>query len=131
MADYDDVEQIAEALPEVEVGAKWNRRTWIVGGKGFCWERPFSKADIKRFGSEPGPSGPILAIATEDLDEKEAILAAHPDEVFTIEHFNGYSAVLVQLDVTPLDLLEELILDAWLVFAPEATAQAFLAEREG
>jgi len=49
-ATYDDVAAIAESLPAVTVGVKWGRRTWLVGGKGFAWERPLSKADIKRWG---------------------------------------------------------------------------------
>ena len=43
------------------------------------------------------PDGPILAVRVEDLGEKEAVLAAHPKAFFTIPHFDGYAAVLIQL----------------------------------
>ena len=37
-------------------------------------------------------------MTVEDLAEKEAVLAAGNAGVFTIPHFDGYAAVLVQLD---------------------------------
>jgi hypothetical protein len=93
----DDVARMASELPDVVEGERHGNRTWAVGGKGFAWERPFSKADIRRFGDETPPEGPILAVKVGDLGEKEAVLAAQSDAFFTIPHFDGYAAVLVQL----------------------------------
>ena len=122
----DDVARMAEALPEVTVGERWGNRTWLVGKKGFAWERPFSKADVKRFGTDPVPSGPILAVAVEDLHEKEAVLAAGHDGFFTIAHFDGYAAVLIQLDVASPADVEEAVVDGWLACAPAKLAEAYL-----
>lgn len=127
MATLDDVDQLVAELPEVTTGTSYGNQAWSIGGKVFAWERPFSKADIKRFGDETPPEGPILGIRTEDLGDKEAVLAAHPKSCFTIPHFDGYSAVLVQLDVVAADELRQLLEDGWLVFAPDAVAKEYLS----
>ncbi len=97
MASVDDAARMALELPEVTEGERHGTRTWFVAGNAFAWERPFSKADVRRFGEARPPDGPILAVQVEDLDEKEAVLAAQRKAFFTIPHFDGYSAVLIQL----------------------------------
>jgi hypothetical protein len=126
MATYDDVERLAMELPEVRVGESRGNRTWQVGGKAFAWERPFSKADVKRFGDQDPPTGPILAVRVADLHEKESVLAEARDGVFTIPHFDGYAGLLVQLDETTPEILRELVVDAWLACAPASVAEEFL-----
>ncbi len=127
MVSVDEVAQVAMALPEVTVGERYGNRTWFVAGKAFAWERPFSKADIKRFGDEAPPAGPILAVRVEDLSEKEAVLAANPKAFFTIPHLDGYAAVLIQLKLVGKRALREAIIDGWLACAPAALAKAYVA----
>jgi hypothetical protein len=125
---FDDVAHLAAELPEVTEGKEKHRghRTWQVAGKVFAWERPFSKADIKRYGDQQPPQGPILAIRTADRAEKEAILAGGGNGFFTIEHFNGSNAYLIQLDVVKAQDLRDALVDGWLAMAPAKVAEGFL-----
>jgi hypothetical protein len=125
----EDAARMAMELPEVTVGARFANRTWFVKGKAFAWERPFSKADIKRFGDETPPDGPILAVSVEDMHEKEAVLEGHPGVFFNIEHFKGYPAVLIQLKKVGKRELREALVDGWLAVAPAKLAEDYLAKR--
>jgi hypothetical protein len=130
MVTLDEAAGMALALPEVEESERrGGGRSWSVGGKAFAWERQFSKADIKRYGDETPPDGPILAVSVEDLGEKEAVLSAAPAGFFTIPHFDGFAAVLIQLRAASAPAVRDALTDAWLARAPRPLVERFLAGR--
>lgn len=125
MVSLEDVARLAAELPEVTEGERHGNRTWFVAGKAFAWDRPFSKADLRRFGDQQPPGGPILAVRMEDLSEKEAVLAANPREFFTIPHFDGFAAVLIQLRQASAKAVREALTDGWLACAPPPLADRY------
>ncbi len=128
MATFDDVTRITADLPNVTLGVRFGTGTWKVCDKVFAWERPFSKADLKRFGTETPPAGPILAVGTDGLDDKQAVLDERHGGVFTISHFDGYAALLIQLDAISMTVLHDLLVDAWMACAPNRVVTDYLAK---
>src|SRR5829696_160867 len=128
MADWEDVDRLALALPEAEAGTSYGNRAWAIKGKAFAWERPLRGTDRNALG-DAAPEGPILGAGVEHLVAKDALLADDPAVYFTTPHFDGYPAVLVRLERIGVDELEELLAEAWLARAPKRLAMAFLDER--
>ncbi len=124
MATLDDVALIALALPDVAEGDRHGNRSWSVAGKTFAWERSFSKADLRRFGEARVPTAPVLAVSVDDLGEKEAVLAAGHKGFFTIPHFDGYAAVLIELGAVGKRPLRAAIVDGWAAVAPASLLAA-------
>jgi hypothetical protein len=128
MPTFDDVRRIALALPEATEVISRGQVHWRVADKNFVWERPLRQSDLRALGAA-APDGPILGVRTEHLMAKEAILQSDSDVYFTTPHFDGFPAVLVQLEKIKPDELEDLIEEAWLARAPPKLARSYLAER--
>ena len=125
MASWEDVRRIALDLPETDEGTTHGNRSWRVKEKGFVWERPLRRGDLDALG-DAAPDGPILGARVENEMAKEALVANDPDVFFTTPHFNGYPAILIQLDNISVEDLTEVIVEAWLVKAPQRLVKEYL-----
>jgi hypothetical protein len=128
VATWDDVRRIALALPETSEEKSRDHLAWIVKKKFFAWERPLRRTDLIALG-DSAPDGPILGARVEHEIAKEALIQDDPSVFFTTPHFDGYPAVLVQLEKISLEDLEEVIVEAWLCRAPKRLAQRYLESR--
>ena len=131
----EDIDRICRALPEVELGTSWgDRPTYKVPagpkGRGFLLYRAPGPTAIDPATGEPFDD--LLVIRTGSEADKAALVDDERLLFFTVPHFRGYNAVLVQesrLGEIDLDELTEIIEDAWLAVAPARLRNAFLAER--
>ncbi|WP_309649802.1 MmcQ/YjbR family DNA-binding protein [Nocardioides sp.] len=128
----DDIAEICLALPEVELGTSWgDRPTYKVPrgekGKGFLLHRAPGRTAIDPETGEPYDD--LLVITTPTEAEKQALVDDPALPFFTIDHFRGYSAVLVQqsrLGEISRDELAEIITDAWASKAPKRLVREHL-----
>lgn len=73
MAAWDDVREIALALPETDERPSRGHAFWRIKDKGFVWERPLHGSDLKALG-EAAPQGPLVLLERIDLDELREII---------------------------------------------------------
>jgi hypothetical protein len=132
----EDVDAICAALPETWFGTSWGDvPTWLVPhrvrdgqdkGRGFVLYRKPHQTAIDPATGEPYDD--LLVIRTANADDKQALVEAD-GPFFTIPHFEGYHAVLVQLSrlgEISLDELTEVIADAWRACAPRSLVKQHL-----
>ena len=94
----------------------------------FAYERPLRASDVDDFDG-PLPEGPILGVRVADSADKRALIGSDPEVFFTMPRYADHPAVLVLLDAIPLDLLDEVLTEAWLCRAPKRLAAQYLADR--
>jgi len=128
----EDVDAICGDLPETEFATSWgDRPTWKVPrgdkGKGFLIYRAPHKSAIDPETGEMYDD--LLVIITPTAVEKNALVEDDATPFFTVPHFNGYNAVLVQqsrLGELSRQELEEIITDAWATKAPKRLVKEHL-----
>ena len=128
----EDVDEICAALPETELGISWgDRPTWKVPrgpkGKGFLLYRAPGPTAVDPATGERYTD--LVVITTPTEVEKQVLVQDESTPFFTIPHFKGYSAVLVQqsrLGELTRQELEEVITDAWAAKAPKKLVKEHL-----
>jgi len=103
---FEELRQVALALPGVEDGTSYGTPALKVKGKLFVRLR------------EEGDS----VVLPVDLDEREILLAAHPAVFFLTDHYRGYPWVLLRLGVVRRAELPEILEHAWRRVAPRRLA---------
>lgn len=110
MPAWTDVVEIASALPEVTEGTWYRTPALKVRGRGFARLRTEAEG---------------LLVLMCRLDEKEALLASGDPAFTTTPHYDGYGAILVDLERIDRDRLAELVEDAWREKAPARLRAAY------
>ena len=112
-------------------GTSWGDvPTWLIRtgdkGRGFVlYRKPHKSAIDPSTGEEYDD---LLVIRTASSADKLALVEGS-GPFFTIDHFNGFNAVLVQLSrlgELSREELAEVITDAWLAVAPKKLVREFL-----
>lgn len=108
MPDKNDVRRIALELAEVTEKSP-DSYHFLCNGRNMIWPYPErihpKKARVARYDQ--------LLFRVADADDKTALLEGEPDIFFTTDHYNGYNAIIVRLDVIDEARLQELVQMAW------------------
>ncbi|MBO0851371.1 MAG: MmcQ/YjbR family DNA-binding protein [Pseudonocardia sp.] len=110
MVSWEDVVALAGALPSVEESTSYRTPSLKVAGKSFARLRTEAEGGL------------MLRCS---LEEKEALLASGDPAFYTTPHYDGYGAILVNLDKMDATQLRELIEEAWRIKAPVRLRAAF------
>ena len=113
MADADDVRRLALALPGVEE-IDSDGFDFRVAGQGFVWSYP-----ERRPGQPRLIRTDIAVLYVGDEAEKQALLLGEPGLFFTAPGYRGWPLVMLRLAEVDGGRLEELVIDAWRMRAPD------------
>jgi hypothetical protein len=109
MPTWEDVLEIAAGLPEVEVSTWFRTPALRIAKKGFVRLR---KED-----------GGLVVLC--DLDEKAALLERGDPAFYTTPHYDGFGAILVDLERVDVHTLSLLVTRAWTLKAPARLRKRF------
>jgi hypothetical protein len=110
MPTWKDVTEIGLALPQTEISTWYRTPGMKVAGKGFLRLRTEAEGGLVVFC---------------DLDKKATLLRSADPTYYTTPHYDGYGAILVDLDRVDPTHLVELITESWRIKAPAKLRKAF------
>lgn len=106
---FDDVGEIAMALPGVEPGANYGTPAFKVAGKAFCRLRE---------------DGETLVLFDVPIDEREVMCEAEPEVYFFTDHYRNWPAVLARLSAAKPDHVRGYLERSWRKRAPKKLLKA-------
>jgi hypothetical protein len=116
MLDHGTVRNIIAALPDAKDETEGERLVFTVGGKGFAWSA-LQRVHLKK----PRVPNPRVLAVRCPIERKEFLIEAAPEIYFEDDHYRGYPAVLVRLDIVGEDELAAILADAcvWIASQPK------------
>ena len=110
---FDDVREIAHALPGVQDGTSYGTRALKVGGKLLA--RLHQNIDC--------------LVLRADLLDREILMQSAPEVFFITDHYRNYPWILVRLAALEKQALPDLIERAWRLVAPKTLVKKYDGER--
>jgi hypothetical protein len=104
VATWDEVRELALALPEAEESTSYRKPAFEVAGKAFAWESPHEHGAL---------------VLRCDALELPFILGSNPDVFYVTPHYEGYPMVLVHVDAIEREELAGRLEDSWAISAPK------------
>src|SRR5690348_5924415 len=101
---YDDVREIALALPAVDEGTSYGTAALKVKGKLFVRLKEDGETIVHR---------------TDEL-ERSYLMQSHPKIFYITDHYRDYPWVLVRLKAVRRPMLKELVQGAWQRVVPKS-----------
>ena len=103
MPSWQDVTKFGLALPQTAISTWYGTPGMKVAGKGFLRLRTEAEGGLVVFC---------------DLDKKDQLLALDDPAYYTTPHYDGYGAILINLEKVARGDLEHLITESWRQRAP-------------
>ena len=113
MTTFDDIREIAHALPGVVDGTSYGTSAIKVGGKLIA--RLHQSMDCM--------------VLRSDLLDREILMQSAPDAFFITDHYRDYPWILVRLGVVEKSALPDLIERAWRLVASKTLVKRHENER--
>lgn len=106
---FDDIREIAHALPGVVDGTSYGTPALKVGGKLFARLH----------------QGMDCVVLRTDLLDREILMQSAPDTFFITDHYRDYPWILLRLGVVEKRVLPELIERAWRLVASKTQVKKY------